>query len=242
MFFKKVALLCFTFIACNCFGSQENLEVISGLMGRGKTKGLISKALRAKKGGKTVLALFHHFELGRQQYKTEKGLWDYTGQHFPAMAVKDGNDILVQYNTWKKEGNKPDLVLLDEGQFFMNDESLIPAIKTISSDKTKVIVAGLTHTFVKEDFGPMPALKKMAHVVHELSRGKCVKCKTNTAAWMQRIIIEKGTEGTTKKRAKRTDPIILVGKEDSYERRCETCHIIPNCDQNCEGCKECIDT
>lgn len=248
---KKIIFLCAIFFVNTSFAMKppkktqkiHTLELIVGLMGRGKTTELIKIARYFEKLGSEVLTVFHSLELGRQQEKEKKGLYAYTGDFFPGQPVKSGKEIFEKYNALKQKGKQPDLVLIDEGQFFMGDETFIPSIREMANEETGVIVAGLEHTFLKEGFGPMPELKKLAKIVNELPSGKCVKCNNEIAAWMQRIIIEKNKNGKIiKKRAKKTDPIILVGKEDAYERRCNYCHVIPGCDKKCMGCKECIDT
>jgi len=233
---KTAALLCSIFFVNTSFGMHgekveptliPGLEVIYSLMGRGKTESLILAGKKAKKEDKNVLSVFHHFELGRQEEKEEKGFYSYNGKFLKASSVKSGKEILEKFEALKKKGKKPDLVLADEGQFFMDDETLLPAIKTMTSQNATVKIAGLLHTFLKKGFGPMPELVKKAEFVYELPMGKCVVCKTKDAKWMQRIIIEKNeNENNIKKPASRKDPIILVGKEDCYERRCDKCHII----------------
>jgi len=219
-----------------------DLWVIHGLMGMGKTENLIKEGKKAKEKGKNVLAVFHFFELKRQKDKKEKGLYSRNGDFFKADAVKSGSEILEKYKAQKENDKKPDTVLIDEGQFFVDDKTLLSSIIKMTSEGTTVKIAGLLHDFLKNGFGPMPELVKKAEHAFDLPKGNCKMCKKNQAQWMQRLIIEKDKSGNvTKKPAHRCDPIVLVGKENLYERRCNNCHKIPKCKENCPNCKKIIE-
>jgi len=207
-----------------CSEKPASLEVVTGLMGRGKTETLIDAAKEASvRSPKNVLAFFHHFDLERQNDETRKGLHSRNGKFFPAKSVKNGNEIVKTYELFKKtESKKPYLVVIDEGHFF--DETLIKAVEKITQQNTDVLVGGLLYTFLKEKFKTVDQLLSLAENHTRLKPGKCVKCETKEAKWMQRIIIENGQE----KPASRKDPIVLVGKEDCYRRHCEDCHTIPD--------------
>lgn len=112
----------------------------------------------------------------------------------------------------------PEVVAVDEGQFFDNG---LTAVSTWLVDRGhKVVVAGLDRNFRGEPFGCIPDLLACADEVLKL-RAVCMRCKDPrvTAVLPQRLI-----DGRP---APYDSPEVLVGGAEFYEARCLDCHEVP---------------
>jgi thymidine kinase len=108
-----------------------------------------------------------------------------------------------------------DAVVIDEVQFF--DKDIIEIAENLADKGIRVIVGGLDRDFRGEPFGPMPELLARAEFVTKLT-AICVKSGL-PATRTQRII--------NGKPALYTDPLILVGANESYEPRSRHYHEVP---------------
>ncbi|MGH7918573.1 MAG: thymidine kinase [Candidatus Dormibacteraceae bacterium] len=110
-----------------------------------------------------------------------------------------------------------DVVAIDEAQFF--ETALADRLRALVDGGVTVLVAGLDRNFKGDPFGPMPSLLALADEVMKL-RAVCMRCRSLDGTMTQRLI-----EGRP---ARRSDPEILIGAEESYEARCRRCHQVPD--------------
>lgn len=187
---------------------EPGLLVITGPMFSEKTQRLIEKlSNRARYSGQKVLA----FKPALDTRSGEGMITSHTGASFPAQKVSSSREILEQV---KK--HDPDLIGIDEAQFFDNE---LPKICAELMKEREVIVAGLNLDFRGEPFGPMPQILAFATDV-VVMKALCVICGKD-AEYSQRMV-----DGRP---ARRDDPIILVGgEEEGYEARCSDCFVKPN--------------
>ena len=109
----------------------------------------------------------------------------------------------------RASGTDPELVLIDEAQFFSDD--LVDACRLLAERRYDVIVAGLDLDSWGQPFGPMPLLQAVADEVVR-TRGTCAHC------------------GRSADRTQRLAPVpgrTMVGGAESYEPRCSECFVPP---------------
>ena len=161
----------------------------------------------------------------------------HNGREFPAVSVTTSADLLlylfepVETESESDWALKPELdqlraLYIDEGQFF--DEGLKAVVDFIDDyyrrlpgrkHPLEIVVAGLDLDFRGEPFpGPMPDIMAEAEVVNK-HVAICSVCNEHNATRTQRII--------SGKPANYNDPIILIGKEESYTARCPQHHEVP---------------
>ncbi len=110
----------------------------------------------------------------------------------------------------------PDLVALDEVQFFHGDAVRIAL--ELAAAGVRVVAAGLDLDFRGEPFGVVPELLARAEHVEKLT-AVCVVCGA-PATRTQRLV-----NGLP---ARYADPVILVGAAERYEARCRAHHEVPH--------------
>lgn len=181
------------------------LTVLTGSMYSGKSSLLISKAISHVIAGDFVIAF-------KPQIDNRYDLNNIVTHHsdkFPAYVVS-GPEVQKQCNeiVYKllKIGNKIDVILFDEVQFF--DESIICAVEDYMN-WCHVIVAGLANDSFGKPFGQMPSLLCMADDIVNL-KAVCSKCKSIGAATR------------TFRKCTSTEQIV-VGGADAFEARCFKC-------------------
>lgn len=108
----------------------------------------------------------------------------------------------------------PQVVAIDEAQFFDND---LPLLADRLADEKAVFVTGLDTNFKREPFGPMADILALADDVVKLS-AICDKCKNKygEAIFTQRLI-----DGDP---VSKDAPEVLTGREEEYQARCRWCH------------------
>ena len=114
-----------------------------------------------------------------------------------------------------------DFVAIDEAQFF--DEQIVDVVRYLTDNDVEVVFSALPLDFKGEPFGPAPILFAMADEIVNLTaickhhdNGKiCGREATRT----QRIV--------NGEPAHYTEPVILIGAEESYEARCIDHHEVP---------------
>jgi thymidine kinase len=188
------------------FDDVGYVEAIIGPMFSGKSDELIFILGRAQFAQKKVQA----FKPVVDNRRSENTINSYTGRGLEATSVSSSWDILIQV--------EPDTkwVGIDEAQFF--DDDLPEVCRILANRGIRVIVAGLSADFRNEPFGPMDALMRDAEVVHKLT-AYCEVCG-RPASRTQRIV-----NGVP---AKYTDPVVVIGAEESYQARCPHHHEVPS--------------
>lgn len=181
------------------------LEMICGPMFSGKSEELIRRIRRAVIARQNVMTFKHSLD-DRFSFDCVSS---HTGDKIDAQAVEMPERILE----FAHRGSI-DVIGIDEVQFFSND--IIYVIDELVNQGKRVIAAGLDLDFKGVPFGPMPLLLTLAYDVAKL-KAICSICGKD-AAFSQRLI--------NGKPAKFTDPIILIGAEESYQARCRTCYTI----------------
>lgn len=179
------------------------LEVIAGPMYCGKTEELIRQIKRAAIAKKHVQVFKHAIDT---RYGKDRKVFSHAGLSFESELVKTPREIL------KRLDPKSEMVAIDESQWF--GRGLVGVVQTLLDKNKHVIIAGLSLTFDRTPFIPMPTLMAMADKVTKLS-AICQICGEE-AVFHKRI-----TDG------KKIDPLeadpALVGRSDDYEARCRRC-------------------
>lgn len=98
------------------------------------------------------------------------------------------------------------VVGIDEAQFF--DAGLVELVTELADRGIRVIVAGLDQDFLRQPFGPMPAILALAEYVDKM-HAVCVQCG-GPAHYSQR------TAGGAEQ--------VQVGDSEAYEARCRACY------------------
>lgn len=182
------------------------VEVICGSMFSGKSEELIRRIRRAAYGNLSVKV----FKPAIDNRYAEELVVSHNGTSVTAYPIAHSSAILDMV------GDKPDIVGIDEVQFF--DDQIIDVITALADSGIRVIAAGLDTDFRGEPFHPMPRLMALAETVTKLN-AICPICGS-VACRTQRLI-----DG---KPASYDDPVILVGASESYEPRCRHHHDVPN--------------
>lgn len=183
------------------------VEVIAGCMFAGKTEELLRRLRRAEIAGQEV-AVFKPAtddRYGEATVGTHNGRqWDAVVVETDAEGVRGIPDRL----------NGEQVVAIDEANFF--SPALVGVCEELANDGRRVIVSGTDQTFRGEPFEPLPQLLAIAEYVEKL-QAICSVCG-EPASRNQRLV-----DGEP---ARREDPTIMVGSEESYEARCRNCHVL----------------
>ncbi|MCW6074720.1 thymidine kinase [Clostridium sporogenes] len=189
------------------YGPKDHgwIEVIAGPMYSGKTEELIRRIRRAEIAKQKVQV----FKPEIDNRYSKQDVVSHAGDKIQSVPVKSSKEIL------KKLLDDTDVIGIDEAQFF--DDSLVEIVSKIANNNRRVICAGLDMDFKGEPFGPMPKLMAIAEFVDKI-QAVCMVCN-NPATRTQRLI--------NGKPAKKSDPVVLIGAQESYEARCRKCHCVP---------------
>lgn len=182
-------------------------ELITGPMSCGKTEELLRRIRRliiAQKNVKVISAEIDTRTKG-DYIESRNGLW------LDSYKVKVSNEILKIVN------EEDDVIAIDELQFF--DENIISVINKLIESGKKIIGTGLDLDFKGEPFGYMPELMCYADKIDKLT-AICMKCGSNYATRTQRLI-----GGIP---ADKNSPLIMIGKDETYEARCLNCYELPD--------------
>jgi thymidine kinase len=182
-----------------------SLEVVCGSMFSGKTEELIRRVKRAQIARQKVQVFKPAIDT---RYSTEE-VASHDGVRANAIPVYSAAEIAEQLE------HDTTVVAIDEVQFF--DQAVVVLCENLAERGIRVIVAGLDQDFRSAPFGPMPELMARAEHVDKL-QAICVVCGA-AASRTQRLI-----DGCP---AAYSDPIILVGAQETYEARCRRCHVVP---------------
>jgi len=184
------------------------IEAICGCMFSGKTEELIRRLRRAKIAKQNIVVFKPRID-NRYDGNHVVG---HDGSSFSCMPIdiEDNERILGMID----DSRDAQVVGIDEGNFF--PEGLIHVCETLANEGKRVIVSGLDMDFRAEPFEPMPSLMARAERVHKLT-AICVRC-LGVATRSQRIVDGRPT--------RYDDPLIVVGKDEMYEPRCRSCHVV----------------
>ncbi|EQB3098981.1 thymidine kinase [Clostridium botulinum] len=189
------------------YGPKDHgwIEVVAGPMYSGKTEELIRRIRRAEIAKQKVQV----FKPEIDNRYSKQDVVSHAGDKIQSVPVKSSKEIL------EKLLDDTDVIGIDEAQFF--DDFLVEIVSKIANNNRRVICAGLDMDFKGEPFGPMPKLMAIAEFVDKI-QAVCMVCN-NPATRTQRLINEKP--------AKKSDPVVLIGAQESYEARCRKCHRVP---------------
>ncbi|APH17028.1 thymidine kinase [Clostridium sporogenes] len=189
------------------YGPKDHgwIEVVAGPMYSGKTEELIRRIRRAEIAKQKVQV----FKPEIDNRYSKQDVVSHAGDKIQSVPVKSSKEIL------EKLLDDTDVIGIDEAQFF--DDYLVEIVSKIANNNRRVICAGLDMDFKGEPFGPMPKLMAIAEFVDKI-QAVCMVCN-NPATRTQRLI--------NGKPAKKSDPVVLIGAQESYEARCRKCHCVP---------------
>jgi len=174
------------------------IEVICGSMFSGKTEELIRRMKRAQIANmKTAI-----FKPRIDTRYSEEHIVSHNQKKMDSYLIDDAEEILQM-------ANDAEVVGIDEAQFM--GSNLVEVCRKLSSDKKRVLVAGLDKDYLAKPFGPMPEIMCEADYLDKL-RAICVKCG-NPASYTQRLIQESAQ--------------VIIGETDIYEARCRICYESP---------------
>jgi thymidine kinase len=181
------------------------IEVICGGMFSGKTEELIRRIRRAQIARQRVQVFKHALD---DRYAVG-AITSHDGARLEALAVGGSAEIAPLVEPASA------VVAVDEAQFL--DAGITAVAADLARRGVRVVLAGLDTDFRGEPFGPMPQLLAVAEVVTKLT-AICVVCGA-PATRTQRLV-----DGRP---ARYTDPVILIGAQETYEARCRRCHDVP---------------
>lgn len=145
------------------------VEVICGPMFAGKSEELVRRVRRARLAGLDVEVVHHDLDArhGTGQVTSHSGV------SVPSRSATDVDELHTMLG-----GHSPDLVAIDEAQFFGPD--LVGAVDEFAARGVVVIVAGLSVTFDGRPFEPLPSLMATAERVTRLT-AVCSVCGGDAA-------------------------------------------------------------
>jgi len=184
---------------------RGRIEVICGSMFSGKSEELIRRVRRAMIARRRVQV----YKPALDDRYDRRQVASHDGARVEAVAVRDSGEILAHLEL------DVSVVAIDEAQFL--DGGIVEVTQELADRGIRVIVAGLDLDFRGEPFGAMPELLARAEQVDKL-QAICMVCGA-PASRTQRLV-----DGRP---AQYTDPIILIGAQESYEARCREHHLVP---------------
>ena len=185
---------------------RGKLYVIYGPMFAGKSTELLRYKRRAEVAGKCTIVFKPRLD---NRYSTEEVV-THDGVRANSIVVVDSQDLLITATQVFPEVTD---VFIDEVQFF--DNRLTDAVRSLVNLGINVYAAGLNTDFRGEPFPVLADLLVRADYVTRLY-AVCKKCGSYEATMTQRLV-----DG---KPAKPTDPLIVVGGDETYEARCADCY------------------
>jgi thymidine kinase len=161
-------------------GPAGRIEVVCGPMFAGKSEELLRRVRRARLAGLDVEVVNHSLDDRRGTGTVSSHAGQSTSSHM-ASGVPALMELLDLMDV--REGRTPDLVAIDEAQFFGPD--LLDAATELAGRGIVVVIAGLSVTFDARPFEPLPALMAVAESVTKLT-AVCAVCGRD-AAFHQRV-------------------------------------------------------
>lgn len=180
-----------------------HVEVICGPMFAGKSEELLRRVRRARLAGLSVDLINHALD----ERHGAGQVASHSGARLESRAVPDVAQLRALL-----QGRSPDLVAIDEAQFFGTD--LVGLVDELAARGVVVLVAGLSVTFDGRPFEPMTSLMATAEVVTRLT-AICSVCG-GEAAFHQRA----GSAETTSAPDALTTTEEHIGGVETYQARC----------------------
>lgn len=179
------------------------LQVIAGPMFAGKSEELLRRVDRARRAGRRVEVVGHRLDdrAGPARLSTHRGA------SLPARMLAEPRMLLTLL-----EGERPNLLALDEAQFFGPD--LVPVLEELLGAGIDVTAAGLCVTYDAGPFAPLPELMALAEEVVKLT-AVCAVCGAD-AAFHERLV-DDGEDALVATAAQ-------VGGAESYRAVCRRHH------------------
>ncbi|WP_109473632.1 thymidine kinase [Ornithinimicrobium cavernae] len=153
---------------------RGHVEVVCGPMFAGKSEELLRRVRRARLAGLEVEVVNHALDT---RHGTGRVV-SHSGLGVDSLVAADATGLLDLL-----QGRSPDLVAIDEAQFFGPD--LVEVVDGLARRGIVVMVAGLCVTFDGRPFEPLPTLMATAEVVTRLT-AVCAVCGAD-AAFHQRV-------------------------------------------------------
>ena len=171
-----------------------SVEVICGSMFSGKTEELLR---RLKRANFAKLQVEIYKPTIDTRYDNQKVV-SHDENSISSTIVSKSSDIL---NLTKN----PDVVAIDEAQFFNDD--LSKTCNILASSGIRVIVAGLDMDFLGDPFGPMPNLLAIAEHITKV-HAICLDC---------------GDIANHSYRTSRNENLVALGEKNNYKPLCRKC-------------------
>jgi thymidine kinase len=171
----------------------------------GKTEELLRRVRRAAIAGRRVVVVSHALDTraGGDRIASHAGL------DAPSRTAASAAEIRAAV-----DDGEPDLVAIDEAQFFGPD--LVDVVGELAARGLVVVVAGLDVTFTGQPFEPLPALMALAERVDKLT-SICTVCGED-AIYHQRVVQTDAADVTLVTEN--------VGGLETYQPRCRR-HFTP---------------
>ncbi len=176
--------------------SKGKLSLFYGCMFSGKTTALLNFIAQAKLKDNEFIVFKPDVDnrAGNKMIQTHNGMWH------ECISISRNDELISFINPFTK------LVVLDEVQFF--DKIFLSQIYLLLIKGIHVVAAGLDKDFLARPFGLIPSLIEIADEKNHL-KAKCHIC-SNEALYTYRKAENK--------------LLVLIGKENYYEARCEKCY------------------
>lgn len=203
-----------------CFCAMGTLTVITGPMFSGKSTELI-RHIRREQIAEKEMQLFKFGEDAR--YASSEALASYDGSTIHAIPVARTRDMIAAM--------KPEtqLVVIDEAQFF--DDVIIDYVSHLVDQGKRVLVAGLNLDFRGE---PFPFGYGSRRTIADLIVRADFIVKLSAVCTYREVGGQRcGREATRTQRlcngepAQYSDPVKMIGAQESYEARCVRHHVVP---------------
>lgn len=174
--------------------------LIVGPMFSGKSTHLLTIKRKYEILGYRTLVITHDMD---KRYDTESKVCTHDKMMCDATPVHDMNQNSRIWNMISEY----DLILVDEGQFFLD---LIPFVKHVLALKKDIYIAALIANYKREPFPSIIPLYAYADkIIHQTAL--CRLCKSGKAPFTRRHNCHSKED-------------ILVGESDIYESLCRTCY------------------
>ncbi|ELT95171.1 hypothetical protein CAPTEDRAFT_55599, partial [Capitella teleta] len=195
--------------------ANGSIHLILGPMFAGKTSRLINEVNDAKKADLECVVITHD---DSHRFSTRTEIVTHALMRCPAISLASlsevPRDLLV---------NPPDLIAIDEGQFFSQEEDeLLNFCEMMANMGVRVVVAGLSGTFHRTPFWDLLKIIPCAEEITHLN-SRCSSCvEEYKAVFTQRtvpILSDEEVQQLDEKEYKRS----LIGGEESYAPCCRRC-------------------
>ena len=175
---------------------QGWIEVIAGPMFSGKSEELIRRVTRYGIARIPVQTFKPEIDT---RYATAKVV-SHSNLSTEAIPVADSSELLHAVE------DRTIVIGIDEGQFF--DEGLVEVATSLAAAGKQLIIAGLDLDYLGRPFEPIPSLMLRAEYVTK-ALAICHRC---------------GGPGLFTQRVVKSDELVVLGAQDSYEARCRRCY------------------